>query len=300
MKTFFALTKRNVKVFFKDKGLFFSSLITPIILLVLYSTILANVYKESFRGPDGFETPDKLLNGLVTGELVSSLLAVTCVTVAFCSNLLMIQDITSGARNDLLVSPIKSPVLSVSYFTATFLSTIIVSLTAAAACFVYTAIKGWYLSFADVTLIISDVVLLTLVGTALSSCVNVFLTTNGQASAVGTIVSAGYGFLCGAYMPIASFSPALRNIIMFLPGTYGTALVRNHALSGALNELGSLIEGDAARAEVLKNIKDGVDCNVYFFGDKVEIWVMYLVLAGATLLLLGLYVLLGKLLKKHK
>ena len=133
-----------------------------------------------------------------------------------------------------------------------------------------------------------------------SSCVNVFLTTNGQASAVGTIVSAGYGFLCGAYMPIASFSPALRNIIMFLPGTYGTALVRNHALSGALNELGSLIEGDAARAEVLKNIKDGVDCNVYFFGDKVEIWVMYLVLAGATLLLLGLYVLLGKLLKKHK
>ena len=101
-------------------------------------------------------------------------------------------------------------------------------------------------------------------------------------------------------MPIASFSPALRNIIMFLPGTYGTALVRNHALSGALNELGSLIEGDAARAEVLKNIKDSVDCNVYFFGDKVEIWVMYLVLAGATLLLLGLYVLLGKLLKKHK
>ena len=113
MKTFFALTKRNVKVFFKDKGLFFSSLITPIILLVLYSTFLANVYKKSFRGPDGFEMPDKLLNGLVTGELVSSLLAVTCVTVAFCSNLLMIQDITSGARNDLLVSPIKSPVLSV-------------------------------------------------------------------------------------------------------------------------------------------------------------------------------------------
>ena len=58
MKTFFALTKRNVKVFFKDKGLFFSSLITPIILLVLYSTFLANVYKKSFLGPDGFEMPE--------------------------------------------------------------------------------------------------------------------------------------------------------------------------------------------------------------------------------------------------
>ena len=41
MKTLFAITKRNVKVFFKDKGMFFTSLITPIILLVLYSTCLA-------------------------------------------------------------------------------------------------------------------------------------------------------------------------------------------------------------------------------------------------------------------
>ena len=30
------LTKRNIKVYFSDKGMFFTSLITPIILLVLY------------------------------------------------------------------------------------------------------------------------------------------------------------------------------------------------------------------------------------------------------------------------
>ena len=48
MKTLFALTRRDLKVFFKDKGLFISSLITPIILLVLYATFLARVYKDSF------------------------------------------------------------------------------------------------------------------------------------------------------------------------------------------------------------------------------------------------------------
>ena len=32
------LIKRNVKLFFKDKGMFFTSLITPVILLVLYAT----------------------------------------------------------------------------------------------------------------------------------------------------------------------------------------------------------------------------------------------------------------------
>ena len=44
-----ALVKRNVKLYFKDKGMFFSSLITPIILLVLYGTFLRKVYEDSFR-----------------------------------------------------------------------------------------------------------------------------------------------------------------------------------------------------------------------------------------------------------
>ena len=38
MKIILALVRRNTKVFFKDKVMFFSSLITPIILLVLYGT----------------------------------------------------------------------------------------------------------------------------------------------------------------------------------------------------------------------------------------------------------------------
>ena len=42
------LVKRNLKLYFKDKGLFLSSLITPLILLVLYATFLAKVYKDSF------------------------------------------------------------------------------------------------------------------------------------------------------------------------------------------------------------------------------------------------------------
>ena len=42
------LIKRNIKLFFKDKGVFFTSLITPLILLVLYVTFLGNVYKDSF------------------------------------------------------------------------------------------------------------------------------------------------------------------------------------------------------------------------------------------------------------
>lgn len=291
MRTFLALTKRHIKVFFKDKGLFFSSLITPIILLVLYATFLAKIYKDSFiQGLNGFPVPEKLIDGTVAAQLFSSLLAVSCVTVAFCSNLIMIQDKVSGVRSDFVVTPVKKSTMALSYFTASLLSTLIVSFTATVACFIYILIKDcWYMSFADVILIIADVVLLTTFGTALSSIVNVFLTTNGQAQAVGTIVSAGYGFLCGAYMPISSFASGLQNVLMFLPGTYGTSLIRNHALNGAFAEM----EKAGFPPETMVGIKESIDCRLSFFGANVEQWAMYLVLIGAVVLLIGIYILLN-------
>lgn len=227
MKTIKYLCKRNVKIYFKDKGMLFPSLITPVILLVLYATFLKKVYDDSFRSSlkaAGVTISDSVINGCVGGQLVSSLLAVCCVTVAFCSNLLMIKDKTSGAIKDLTVSPVKPSVLSISYFLSSLLSTLIISAVGTAACLIYLAATGWYLSFADVISLLLNVILLTTFGTALSSCVNFFLSTDGQASAVGTIVSAGYGFICGAYMPLSVFGEGLRNALGFLPGTYGTSL----------------------------------------------------------------------------
>lgn len=297
MRTFLALTKRHIKVFFKDKGLFFSSLITPIILLILYATFLAKVYKDSFIQSCQIPIDEKIIDGTVAAQLFSSLLAVSCVTVAFCSNLIMIQDKVNGVRSDFIVSPAKKSSMALSYFTASLLSTLIVSFTATIACFIYILIKGcWYMSFADIMLIIADVVLLTTFGTALSSIVNVFLTTNGQASAVGTIVSAGYGFLCGAYMPISSFGSGLQNVLMFLPGTYGTSLIRNHALKGVFAEMESV----GFPPETMNGIKASIDCRLSFFGTNVEQWVMYLVLIGSVVLLIGIYVLLNVLKRNAK
>ena len=43
MKGLNALVWRNTKLFFKDKGMFFTSLITPLILLVLFVKFLGNL-----------------------------------------------------------------------------------------------------------------------------------------------------------------------------------------------------------------------------------------------------------------
>ena len=296
MKTTMALIKRNIKLFFKDKGMFFTSLITPAILLVLYSTFLGNVYRDSFTSglPEFIQLPEKLINGLVGGQLISSLLAVSCVTVAFCSNFLMVQDKANDTIKDLRISPVKSSTLSLSYYAATLISTLLICLLSTGVGLAYLASIGWYLSVGDVFLLILDVFLLVMFGTALSSIINYFLSSQGQISAVGTIISAGYGFICGAYMPISSFSDGLQKVLSFLPGTYGTALVRRHAMQGALKEMGEF----GISAEMITSLEDALDCNLYFFSEQVTPPVMYLILGCSITILLAVYISLNMIKKK--
>ena len=287
MKALSHLIVRNIKMFFRDKGMFFTSLITPAILLVLYSTFLGNVYEDTFVSMmQGVSIPDKLLRGLTGGQLVSSILSVSCVTVAFCSNFLMVQDKTNGSIDDLKITPVSTSVLSLGYYIASFLSTLIICLFASAICFAYLGVVGWYLAPLDAVMFFVDVLLLVMLGTAVSSVVNFFLSTQGQISAVGAIVSSCYGFVCGAYMPLSQLSDWLRNSAAFLPGTYGTSLLRTHAMSGAIAELGTI----GVPEEVLDAIKQTVDCELRFFDIDVSYVCKYAFLGAAVVIFMAVYV----------
>lgn len=292
MNKFISLTKRNIKVYFSDKSMFFVSLITPLILLVLYASFLGGIFKDNFIEalPEGIDISNKIINSLVSGEILSSLLAVSCITVAFTSNLLMVTDKANGQFKDLNVTPISNGMKSLSYFASTFISTIIVNVVALILCLIYTYLQGWFYSFSDLLLLLGDVLILTLFGTSLSSVVNFNLKTQGQVSAVGTIVSAGYGFICGAYMPISSFGIGLQKVLSFLPGTYGTSLIRNHALNAPLREL---IKSNVP-IEAINEIKKSMDCNINFFGTLIEMNFMYIIMIFSILILLLIYILQNK------
>ena len=300
MKTTFILIKRNIRLFFADKGLFFTSLITPAILLLLYITFLENVYRDSFTSilteGFGYNVPDKIISGFVGGQLISSLLAVSCVTVSVSSNMLMVQDKITGMASDMLVTPVKKYIPPISYYVATVAVTFIIALVALAGGFIYIATIGWYLSFADVLLLLLDVFLLVMFGTAFSSVINFFLSSQGQISAVGSTVSSCYGFMCGAYMPISQFPEWLQKAIAFLPGTYGTSLMREHSMRGSLRAM----EKEGIPAEVIDALRDAADCNIYFFDNNVDIWQKYLFLGLIIVLLIGIYVALNFIRKGKK
>lgn len=281
--------KRNTKVFFKDKGAFFSSLIAPLIILFLFITFLGNVYRDTVYSviPEGFSISEELVEGFVGGWLLSSLLAVCCITVAFSANMAMVQDKVTGVLNDFMITPVRPSVLGLGYYISTALITTIICCLTLGVGLIYLALVGWYLSVSDVILLFADVFLLVLFGTALSSVVCFFLNSQGGITAVSTLVSATYGFLCGAYMPISQFSSGIQTVISFLPGTYGTSLLRNRLMNGVMTEVEKQIP-----TELSDGLREAFDLKMSFLKHPVGVSEMYIILGAAVILLIFVYILL--------
>ena len=292
MREVAVLVDRNRKLFFKDKGMLFSSMITPLILIVLYATFLAKVYKDSYTSAfnNMIELSDKMINGAVAAQLSAALIAVSCVTVTFCVNLTMVQDRANGTRRDFDVSPVSRSKIYIGYFLSTVVNSLMVNSFALVLCLLYVLKMGWDMSCLDVILVIVDMVILVLFGSTLSSIISYPLKTQGQLSAVGTIVSAGYGFICGAYMPISNFSEGLQKVLSYLPGTYGTSLIKNHMLNGVFKEMSDI----GLPEEVITSIRDTLDCNPVFRGHVVNVWQMGIIMAGSIAVFGIVYLILIK------
>ncbi len=286
-KKLLSLIGRNTKCYFKDKFTFFISLITPLIMLVLFVTFLRNVYIESFSAfLDGITVDGRIIEGIAGAWLMSSILGVSAVTVAFCSNTIMILDKMEGTIHDFSVAPVKSTTISLGYFISNFFVTLVVMLCVMAVGHLYLAAVGWYIPVSDVFMIIVDILCGILFGTLLAGVVESFISSQGGLSAVATLVSSMYGFICGAYMPLSQFSDGLRDVLCLLPGTYGVGILRNHYMGGYVTALSSA----GVPEEALKGIMDGFDANLYLFGNQIPLGVMYAILLGVCAVLFAAYV----------
>lgn len=297
LKMLSALVVRNSKIYFKDKLTFFLSLISPMILIVLFIAFLKNVYIGTLTQnlPEGVQLGQRLIDGFAGGWLFSSILGVSCVTVAFCSNMIIATDKINKNIQDFNITPVKKHIVNLSYLISNYISTFIVCFITMVVGLLYLACVGWYLSFVDVLLIIATMAIDVLFGSLLSTIICNFITSQGGISAISTIVSSMYGFISGAYMPLSQSGAGIKAIVSFIPGTYGTVLFRNFFMRGTVNELAKNFP-----PETISVIKESFDCTFSFFGTNVPIWAMFLILGASCAGLLGIYLLIVVLISKEK
>ena len=288
------LTLRNIKLYFKDKMTFWVSLITPLILLVLFIAFLKSTYEDSILSIiQGFDLDQSLIDAFTGGWLFSSVLATSCITVAFCSGMMVIDKI-NRANIDFMVSPVKKSTLQLSYVLANLFSTFIITFVLLIVGLIYLACVGFYITFVDILLIVFGIIITSLFGTILANIIWTFTHSQGVVSGVCTLVSALYGFICGAYMPISTMGQGMQYFVSLLPGTYATVLFRQGFLNSVLNRMRETLP-----QEMINGIASGFDVKMSFFGHDVSTLALILVISISTIVLLGVFLFINKFKKKN-
>ena len=288
------MTLRNIKLYFKDKMTFLVSLITPLILLVLFIAFLKSTYEDSILSIiQGFDLDQSLIDAFTGGWLFSSVLATSCITVAFCSGMMVIDKI-NRANIDFMVSPVKKSTLQLSYVLANLFSTFIITFVLLIVGLIYLACVGFYISFVDFLLIVFGIIITSLFGTILANIIWTFTHSQGVVSGVCTLVSALYGFICGAYMPISTMGQGMQYFVSLLPGTYATVLFRQGFLNSVLNRMRETLPQG-----MINGIASGFDVKMSFFGHDVSTLALILVISISTIVLLGVFLFINKFKKKN-
>lgn len=288
------LTLRNIKLYFKDKMTFLVSLITPLILLVLFIAFLKSTYEDSILSIiQGFDLDQSLIDAFTGGWLFSSVLATSCITIAFCSGMMVIDKI-NRANIDFMVSPVKKSTLQLSYVLANLFSTFIITFVLLIVGLIYLACVGFYITFVDILLIVFGIIITSLFGTILANIIWTFTHSQGVVSGVCTLVSALYGFICGAYMPISAMGQGMQYFVSLLPGTYATVLFRQGFLNSVLNRMRETLPQG-----MINGIASGFDVKMSFFGHDVSTLALILVISISTIVLLGVFLFINKFKKKN-
>ena len=290
------LTRRNLKIFLKDRANVFFSLLAPLIVLALYVLFLGRIQEDGLLAVlegMGIQGGGDQIAAFSDSWMLAGCMSCACITVPLCACGIMIQDKARGITQDLFISPVARWVTPAAYFCSVVAAGLAIGAIVLAVCFVWLAASGmWLLSLPDVLGCIGAFILSVISSSTLLVFVVSFFRSQGAFTALNIILGTVVGFLIGAYMPISYFPDAVQKFTYFIPGSYTAGLFRNFMMRGALEEIAQLSPAFA------EGLRSEFSLTFDFFGAEVGIAAMFVVLAAVAAVFAGLNVLAAVLRKK--
>ena len=247
LRGFLGLTKRNMLVFFTDKGTLFFSMLTPMIILLLYILFLKNSLLSSLQNAaTGLENlvAAKDMAQFVNGLLLTGIISSALITIPYNALEIIVRDREDKVDLDMLSTPVKRFEIILSYFCAAVASAFMQAMIVLAVGIGILSLSGdMYLSAADVVKLVGAVFLGTVSSTSVFMVVMMFFKSMGTCGAFMGIISAVSGFVIGAYMPLSEFNKSIQNVCNLVPATGITVLIRNYLTGGILRHMDECIGG---------------------------------------------------------
>ncbi len=295
MKGFIGFTKRNLLIYFKDiYGVIFS-LLTSIILFVLYLLFLKGTFVDAIEGSMGALKDIISSNDVkmfVNGTLLVGIMGSALVTVPYACLQTIVRDREKKVDCDVSATPLKRWQIIVSYFVAALISAfIIVGLIYTIGLFILNSMGDLHMDGSTVLASYGVIFLGAFSATALFMIIVMCFKNSSTGSAFFGILSAASGFVIGAYIPISQFSEGIQTACNLFPASHITILIRNMVLKGVLNSMNETI-GGLDNGLFTEEIKRVFTFNPLVFGKSLGTEAMVIYVSLISLLCIAVMILI--------
>ena len=250
MRGILGFIKRNVLLFFKDWQSILFSLLTSIIVLVLYLLFLKGTFvsaiqsaMEQYPGPASM-VPQKDIDMFANLFLLSGILGSAMISVPFSCITVLVKDRANKVDYDILATPMKREQIIFAYFVSAVLTSILLNSIILAVGLIGISMQGnMYLNISQVVKAFSVVALGSISASAIFMIIVLFFKTVSACEAFFGILSAASGFVIGAYIPISQFSDGVQTVCNLFPASQITIMLRNVLLNGLLEHINTSLQG---------------------------------------------------------
>ena len=250
MRGILGLIKRNLLLFFKDWQSILFSLLTSIIVLVLYLLFLKGTFvsaiqraMEQYPGLASM-VPQKDIAMFANLFLLSGILGSAMISVPFSCITVLVKDRANKVDYDILSTPLKRGQIIFAYFVSAVLTSILLNSIILAVGLIGIRMQGnMYLNASQVVKAFSIVALGSISASAIFMIIVLFFKTVSACEAFFGILSAASGFVIGAYIPISQFSNEVQTVCNLFPASQITIMLRNILLNGLLEHINTSLQG---------------------------------------------------------
>ena len=297
MKKFMGLTKRNLLIYFKDKPAIVFSLLTSLIVLVLYLLFLKGTFEASL---DSALAEAGELSSLIRSEdislfvniiLLTGMMGSAMITVPYSCLTTIVKDRENRIDYDISATPVKRWQIILSYYTAAAISACVMTGALLTLGIIILSVNGGLLLGAAELLKAYGIVILGSVSaTGIFMTIMIFFKTSQSASAFFGMLSAAAGFVIGAFIPISQFSEGVQTFCNLFPATHVTVAVRNTLMSGVMESFEASI-GGMDHGMLSKMLNESFSFHAKMFGNELQIGesVFYVLIISAVSCLIMIY-----------
>ena len=250
MRGILGFIKRNVLLFFKDWQSILFSLLTSIIVLILYLLFLKGTFvsaiqraMEQYPGLASMVL-QKDIDMFANLFLLSGILGSAMISVPFSCITVLVKDRANKVDYDILSTPLKREQIIFAYFVSAVLTSTLLTDIILAVGLIGIRMQGnMYLNISQVVKAFSVVALGSISASAIFMIVVLFFKTVSACEAFFGILSAASGFVIGAYIPISQFSNEVQTVCNLFPASQITIMLRNILLNGLLEHINTSLQG---------------------------------------------------------